>query len=57
MTKSESILQHKALRITPMRQLLLEHFIQEDKILGLTEFEDVFISGIDLPEGYQIKKK
>lgn len=42
MTKIESIFQQKSLRITPMRQLLMEHFLQEHKTLGLGELEQIF---------------
>lgn len=42
MTKIESIFQQKSLRITPMRQLLMEHFLQESKTLGLGELEQIF---------------
>lgn len=42
MDNIEEILQEKAVRITPMRQLLLEYFIREDKIVGLGELEKAF---------------
>ena len=42
MNNIEGILQEKAVRITPMRQLLLEYFIQEDKVVGLGELEKAF---------------
>lgn len=42
MENVNKILDQKAVRITPMRQLLLEYFIQENLILGLSELEKVF---------------
>ena len=42
MENIEKILEQKEIRITPMRQLLLEHFVQENKIFGLAELETVF---------------
>ena len=42
MNTTEKILQQKALRITPMRQLVLEYFIAKNKILGLIDLENVF---------------
>ena len=36
------ILEEKSIRITPMRQFLLEYFIQEGKALGLNELENAF---------------
>ena len=42
MENVHKILDQKAVRITPMRQLLLEYFIQEDVILGLSELERYF---------------
>ena len=38
----EKILQQKSVRITPMRQLLLEYFLNENNIVGLTELEKAF---------------
>ena len=42
MENVNKILTDKAVRITPMRQLLLAHFIQENAILGLSELELAF---------------
>ncbi len=42
MERAHKILEQKAVRITPMRQLLLEYFIQENSILGLSELEEAF---------------
>jgi Fe2+/Zn2+ uptake regulation proteins len=42
MTIIEKILNQKAVRITPMRQLLLEYLLQEKKSCGLTELETKF---------------
>ena len=42
MEQSHKILEQKAVRITPMRQLLLEHFLLENAVFGLSELEDVF---------------
>jgi len=42
MTIIEKILSQKAVRITPMRQLLLEYLLQEQKPFGLTELENSF---------------
>jgi Fur family ferric uptake transcriptional regulator len=42
MEKVNKILEQKAVRITPMRQLLLEYFVEEEAILGLSELEEVF---------------
>ena len=36
------ILEQKSVRITPMRQLLLRHFLQEEAVLGLNELEEAF---------------
>lgn len=36
------ILEEKAVRITPMRQLLLEYFLQQNKPFGLLELETAF---------------
>ena len=38
----DSILSQKAVRITPMRQLLLEYFLQNDGTFGLIELENAF---------------
>ena len=37
-----NILEEKSIRITPMRQLLLEYFMEKDKALGLSELENAF---------------
>ena len=36
------ILEQKAVRITPMRQLLLEYFLQNNGTFGLIELENAF---------------
>lgn len=38
----EEILEKKQVRITAMRQLLLEYFVEKNKILGLVELEKAF---------------
>jgi Fur family ferric uptake transcriptional regulator len=38
----EEILNKKEVRITPMRQLLLEFFLEKNKILGLSDLEKAF---------------
>ena len=42
MEQVNKILDQKAVRITPMRQLLLEYFVEENAVLGLSELEKVF---------------
>ena len=42
MEQINKLLEQKAVRITPMRQLLLEHFVAENTVLGLSELEKVF---------------
>jgi Fur family ferric uptake transcriptional regulator len=42
MTEALKILGHKGIRITPMRQLLLEYLLEYDGTLGLVELEDAF---------------
>lgn len=42
MNKVNEILEQKAVRITPMRQLLLEHFLKTNKTFGLAELEKAF---------------
>ena len=42
MTKAETLLQQKSIRITPMRQLLLEYFFEKQPIIGLAELEQDF---------------
>jgi len=42
MEQVNKILEQKAVRITPMRQLLLEYFVAENTVLGLSELEKVF---------------
>jgi len=43
MNTIDKILNQKAVRITPMRQFLLEFFVQEQKPFGLTALEKVFL--------------
>ena len=42
MEKAHKILEQKAVRITPMRQLLLEYFLQHKGTFGLIELENAF---------------
>ena len=42
MENANKILELKAVRITPMRQLLLEYFVAENAVSGLSELEKVF---------------
>ena len=42
MDKVHQILEQKAVRITPMRQLLLEHFLLKNVSFGLLELEIIF---------------
>lgn len=42
MQKVNKILEQKAVRITPMRQLLLEYFVAENTVSGLSELEKAF---------------
>lgn len=42
MEKAHKILEEKAVRITPMRQLLLEYFLQHEGAFGLLEMENAF---------------
>jgi len=42
MEKVNKILEKKAVRITPMRQLLLEYFVEKNAVLGLSELEKAF---------------
>lgn len=42
MKEIEKILEEKAIRITPMRQLLLKHLLQTDGAFGLQELEMAF---------------
>ena len=42
MEKAFKILEQKAVRITPMRQLLLEHFLLKNTSIGLLELEEAF---------------
>jgi len=42
MEKAHKILEEKAVRITPMRQLLLEYFLQNNGTFGLIELENAF---------------
>ena len=39
---TEEILNKKEVRITPMRQLLLEFFLEKNNTLGLSELEKAF---------------
>jgi len=39
---TEEILNKKEVRITPRRQLLLEFFLEKNKVLGLSELEKAF---------------
>ena len=42
MQKVNKILEQKAVRITPMRQLLLEYFLENEGAFGLLELENAF---------------
>ena len=42
MEKAHKILEQKAVRITPMRQLLLEYFLENNGAFGLIELEKAF---------------
>jgi len=42
MEKANKILEQKAVRITPMRQLLLDYFLQNSGAFGLMELESAF---------------
>ncbi|MBT8188118.1 MAG: transcriptional repressor [Croceitalea sp.] len=42
MENVNKILKEKAVRITPMRQLLLEYYLQHNKTFGLMELEKAF---------------
>lgn len=42
MEKADKILEQKAVRITPMRQLVLNHFLDKNTVLGLSELEKIF---------------
>ena len=42
MEQAHKILKQKAVRITPMRQLLLEYFLKHNKPYGLQELEKAF---------------
>ena len=42
MEQVNKILDQKAVRITPMRQLLLEYFVEKNTVSGLSELEKVF---------------
>ena len=42
MGKAHKVLEQKAVRITPMRQLLLEFFLQKNGTFGLIELEKAF---------------
>lgn len=45
MEKAEEILIQKSIRITPMRQMLLEYFLDQQSVIGLSELELVFPKG------------
>lgn len=42
MEQVNKILEQKSVRITAMRQLLLEHFVNHNTIIGLSELEQIF---------------
>lgn len=42
MEQAHKILEQKAVRITPMRQLLLEYFLENNGAFGLLEMENAF---------------
>ncbi|MGK0364520.1 MAG: Fur family ferric uptake transcriptional regulator [Saprospiraceae bacterium] len=42
MKNAELILEEKLIRITPIRQLLLEYFLEENKTVGLVDLEKAF---------------
>ena len=42
MEKANNILDQKAVRITPMRQLVLDYFLNKNTVLGLSELEKAF---------------
>ncbi len=42
MEKAHKILEQKAVRITPMRQIILEYFLQNNGTFGLIELENTF---------------
>lgn len=42
MEKTDKILEQQAVRITPMRQLVLDYFLDKNTVLGLSELEKVF---------------
>ena len=42
MKEAHKILEQKAVRITPMRQLLLEYFLENEGAFGLLELENAF---------------
>lgn len=42
MEKAHKILEQKAVRITPMRQLILEYFLENEGVFGLLELENDF---------------
>jgi len=51
MEQVNKILEQKAVRITPMRQLLLEHFVDK-KCKQVTCIDSQLIPALDLPDGY-----
>lgn len=42
MEEAHKILEQKAVRITPMRQLILEYFLENEGVFGLLELENDF---------------
>lgn len=40
MEQVDQILDRKSIRITPMRQILLRHFLEQKTVLGLSELEE-----------------
>ena len=42
MEEAHKILEKKAVRITPMRQLILEYFLENEGVFGLLKLEDDF---------------
>lgn len=45
MSKVENILNNKGIRITPMRQLVLEYFLDLQSSTGLSDLEEIFPKG------------
>ena len=42
MEKVNKVLDQKTIRITPMRQLLLEYYVEKNTVLGMSELEKAF---------------